>query len=116
MEFAFRQIGSAYVITLSGRLDAFSSQGFEQSALELVRNNGMSHAVLDLSQVDYVSSFGLRAILGLGKALAPGGGALHVTGLHPSVRKVFTGSGFDSLFPEFPSVPEAVEAFTSEPE
>ena len=116
MEFASRQIGSANVIMLSGRLDAFSSPSFEQSASELVRNSGLAHVVLDLSLVDYVSSFGLRAILGLGKMLAPCGGAIHVVGLHDSVRKVFAGSGFNSLFPEFSDVLEAVEAFAGESE
>lgn len=57
--------------------------------------------MLDLTDVEYVSSFGLRGLLLLGKHLESVDGALHVAGMCPAVHKVFLGSGLASLFPAF---------------
>ncbi len=65
MEIHVSQAPSAHVIRLSGRWDAFSSPAFEQSCSELIGQD-MRNVVLDLSGVDYVSSFGLRGLLNKG--------------------------------------------------
>jgi anti-anti-sigma factor len=67
--------------------------------------------VLDLAAVSYLSSFGLRAILELGKRLEPLSGELHIADMQPAVAKVFIGSGFHRLFRHFPDVPSALAAF-----
>ena len=110
MEIQVSQTGKAHIIKLSGRWDTFSSAAFAQTCAELVRE-GMRHAVIDTANVDYVSSFGLRSLLNLGKMLEPLLGAVHISGLQPQVRKIFVGSGFSSLFPEYPDVGTAVQAF-----
>lgn len=74
----------------------------------------MRNVVLDLSGVDYVSSFGLRGLLNIGKQLAPLGGSIRVSALRPQVRKVFAGSGFNSLFPEYPDKEALPRAFITD--
>lgn len=96
---------------LSGRWDAFSASAFEQRCAELLRDENMRRVVLDLAKVDYLSSFGLRAMLNLGKLLEPLEGELYVADLQPAVAKVYRGSGFHSLFRDFPDVDSAVRAF-----
>ena len=111
MEIQVTRMGKTHVISLSGRWDAFSAASFEQRCADLLREEGMRHVVLDLAGVDYLSSFGLRAMLNLGKLLEPLGGELRVAALQPSVAKVYRGSGFNSLFQDFPDVENAVRAF-----
>lgn len=113
MEIHVSQAPSAHVIRLSGRWDAFSSPAFEQSCSELIGQD-MRNVVLDLSGVDYVSSFGLRGLLNIGKQLAPLGGSIRVSALRPQVRKVFAGSGFNSLFPEYPDKEALPRAFITD--
>ncbi len=110
MEMQVSRAQEAHIITLSGRWDAFSSAVFERDCAVLVED-GMRLAVIDAAGVDYVSSFGLRSLLNLGKLLEPLQGRVHMSSLQPQVRKVFVGSGFSSLFPEYPDVNAAIQAF-----
>lgn len=110
MEIQVHHAQGVYVITLSGRWDTFSASAFEQKGAELVAE-GMRSAVIDAAQVDYVSSFGLRSLLNLGKLLEPLKGRIHMSALQPQVAKIFIGSGFGSLFPVFPTVTAAIKAF-----
>ena len=71
----------------------------------------MRATVIDAAQVDYVSSFGLRSLLNLGKMLEPLKGVIHMSSLQPQVSKIFIGSGFGNLFPVFPTVDAALKAF-----
>ncbi len=111
MEIQTTRAGKAHVIHLSGRWDAFSAAAFEQRCADLVREEDMRRVVLDLAKVDYLSSFGLRAMLNLGKLLEPLEGELLVADLQPPVAKVYRGSGFNSLFRDFPDVDSAVRGF-----
>lgn len=111
MEITVIPLPPLHKLCLSGRWDAFTAKDFENLVGELVRDDNMRFVVLELSQVDYVSSFGLRSLLGLGKTLTELGGALHVAALRPNVEKVFIGCGFGSLFPTFPDADTAVAAF-----
>ena len=111
MEIQITRKDGAFIVHLSGRWDAFSATSFEQRCVELVRDEAMRHVVLDLAKVDYLSSFGLRAMLNLGKLLEPLAGEIHVAELQPAVAKVYRGSGFNSLFQDFPDVEGAIRAF-----
>lgn len=113
MEIKVQQSQGVHVIRLSGRWDAFSSADFEEMSAGLVAG-GMLEAVIDTAEVDYVSSFGLRSLLNLGKLVEPMHGRIRVCALQPQVRKIFVGSGFNSLFPEYPDVDTAVRALRSE--
>lgn len=113
MEIQVSRAQGAYIITLSGRWDTFSASAFEQACAALIQE-GMRLVVLDVAAVDYVSSFGLRSLLNTGKLLEPLQGRVHMSALQPQVRKVFVGSGFSSLFPEFPDVNAALRAFRDE--
>ncbi len=111
MEIQITRTGKVHVLHLSGRWDAFSAAAFEQRCAELVREDGMRRVVLDLAKVDYLSSFGLRAMLNLGKLLKPLEGDIHVADMQAAVAKVYRGSGFTSLFPDFSDVAGAARAF-----
>lgn len=110
MEMQVSRAHGAYILTLSGRWDTFSSAAFERTCASLIQE-GMRLVVIDVAEVDYVSSFGLRSLLNTGKLLEPLQGRVHMSSLQPQVRKVFVGSGFSSLFPEYPDVNTALRAF-----
>lgn len=107
MDVFVNRLQEAYVLTLSGRWDIFSAEAFEKSCRELVAE-GMRQVVINLEEVDYVSSFGMRSLLNLGKLLEPLHGRIHVCALQPQVYKIFTGSGFGTLFPSYPDVATAL--------
>lgn len=101
-----------HILALSGRWDAFSAADFEETSADLI-GKGMRDVVVDTADVDYVSSYGLRSLLNLGKLLEPLHGRAYISSLQPQVRKIFIGSGFSSLFPEYPDLDAAVRALRS---
>lgn len=102
------------VITLqvNGRMDASSSPALERRVLELV-DGGERRLVLNLAQLDYISSAGLRVLLVAAKRLSAGGGKLAIAGLQPQVKEVFDVAGFSSILKIFGDAESAVAAVRS---
>jgi anti-sigma B factor antagonist len=95
------------VLELKGRLDAVTSAKLEEEG-EAWIDRGERAIVMDLGGVDYISSAGLRTILVLARKLNGSGGQIRFCGLRGMVQEVFSISGFNSLFPVFPSLTEAL--------
>ena len=80
--------------TLSGRLDTLTAP-----ELELDLNgalDGVTELIFDLIDLDYLSSAGLRVLLGAHKALS-GKGGLKVTHVSELVNEVFEVTGFSDI-------------------
>ncbi len=95
------------VVRPQGRLDSATSPAFEVTVLERIEG-GCRRLVLDLSDVGYISSAGLRVILAAGKKLRGTQGKLVLCGLRDEVRGVFEMSGFLDLFPVTGTLAEAL--------
>ena len=79
--------GPATVVTLAGRLDSASAPRAEQEvALVLAGNPG--NLIFDLGQLRYISSDGLRVLLGARQHQALRGGQCYLTNLQPQIEKV----------------------------
>lgn len=88
--------GGVLLLTASGRLDSGSAGELE--AVLPPRIQATEKVVLDLAEVPYVSSAGLRVLLIGAKAARAKGHKLVLTGLSDSVQEVFEISGFTSIF------------------
>jgi anti-anti-sigma factor len=64
--------------------------------------------VMDFSQVNFISSAGLRVILLVAKKLEQVKGKVKLCGLNATLKDVFEISGFSKLFEIVPSVNEAL--------
>ena len=98
------------IIGLEGRLDATSSKMFEEKTLATI-DAGETRLVIDLSQLDYVSSAGLRVFLLASKRLNPAGGKLVLCSLQEPVKEVFEIVGFFSVLSILGSKDEALKSF-----
>ena len=87
--------GSEYTFTLDGRLDTITSPDLEAKINEVV--GGASKLTLDLGSLEYISSAGLRVLLGAAQAM-DGKGELVIRNLSQSVQEVFELTGFNNLF------------------
>jgi anti-sigma B factor antagonist len=96
MQISEQSRGGALVIQASGRLDSSSAGALE--AVLPARIHANDKVVLDLAEVAYVSSAGLRVLLIGAKAARAGGKKLALAGLSESVAEVFDISGFTALF------------------
>jgi anti-anti-sigma factor len=85
------------IISVKGRMDAITSVDFEKKLTEWI-SNGENQFFIDLSEMDYISSAGLRSILKISKQLQMRNGKMIFAGLQDSVREVFRISGFETIF------------------
>jgi len=75
-------------VTLSGRLDTHTYQSLDEALSPLLATSIMT-LVLDLAELEYISSAGIRSIFKARKALAPRNGKVLVSHPQPQIRKVF---------------------------
>jgi len=88
--------GEAVVMTVSGCLDTAASGEFAK-AVEGVAV-GTKTVRFDFSGLEFIASSALRAMVTLGKRLAPGGGHIVVEGANDVVRDVFEMTGLVEVF------------------
>jgi anti-sigma B factor antagonist len=98
------------VITVTGRVDSATATDFETNINEVVEK-GKHNLVLDLSQVEFLSSAGLRVLVTTRKTLQGAGGNIVLA--QPSERVVETldTAGLDVLFERYDTREAAVAAF-----
>ena len=82
--------------TLRGRLDGTTSAATEQALLALLDEDEVTLDV-QLSELDYVSSAGLRILLVVAKAAKARKGKLVLHAPKPAIFEVFKISGFDRI-------------------
>jgi anti-anti-sigma factor len=99
----------AVVIKVTGRLDAMSAGDFESECGRCIDQGGQC-VILDLLELAYISSAGLRSILVMGKQLKAKGGRLLFGPMSKMVKEVFDISGFATIFPVHASMEKALEA------
>jgi anti-anti-sigma factor len=97
MEITEQKSAGVVTLRLSGRLDTTTARAFEDKILGRIES-GERHVVIDLAQLDYISSAGLRVIVLAGKRLSAANGKLVLCSLKDQVREVFDIAGFSSIF------------------
>lgn len=75
-------------VSVGGRLDTHTYADFDRT-LAPVFGNRLHTLVLDLSELEYISSAGIRSLFKARKALAAHGGKLVVANPQPQIQKVF---------------------------
>ena len=90
-------------------MDAESAPRFEQQCRACIAE-GTTGLVVDLGELVYVSSMGLRSFIAIGKALRDKGGALRICRLNGLVKQVFEITGLLGNFPVYDTVEAALAA------
>lgn len=87
--------GNRATIAPEGRIDTITSPELEEAVAKLPE--GVTSLTIDLAHTDYVSSAGLRVLLGAQKRMGAAGGAMTVANVCDAVRNVFDITGFSSI-------------------
>ncbi len=112
MDMEEKKRGDICILSLNGRLDAYSSNELEIKVNTLI-DNDCKQLIINFDGVDYISSSGLRVILSAVKKLRKMQGDVKLACLKPYVKEVFDISGFTQLFEIFDQEEEAVNSFQS---
>jgi anti-anti-sigma factor len=108
MQFSTRTSNDIHIVVIAASHDSTTSPEPKNSLDAVVA--GAKKVALDFTGLDYISSAGLRVLLGAAKQLRAAGGTLGMFGLNQSVREVFEISGFSTILSVYQSEAEAVAA------
>ena len=121
MEICERNTADIVTLSLSGKLDGTTAKSFEEKILTRI-DSGDRRFIIDVSELHYISSAGLRVFALAGKRLNSANGKLVLCGFKKTipyntlnripdpVREVFDTSGFSLIFPSYGSHDDAIEA------
>lgn len=108
MDITTRTRNDVTLVAFAGNLDSNTSPQAQQ-ALDGILAGGGRKMVVDFTALDYISSAGLRVLLGTAKRLSGAGCALRLFGLNETVREVFQISGFSTILAVFATEADALE-------
>ena len=95
-------------IVINGRLDAATSPVAEESINKIMECDE-NRLLFDFSNLEYLSSGGLRVILGAAKEIRRREGKVVLAALKPYVYEIFEVSGFTAMIPIKDSVEEGLK-------
>lgn len=110
MDIKVKPLTHVDVISVSGRIDSATAPEFD-NALKGLLDKGRRKIVLDCTDLEYISSAGLRAMLSALKAAKNSGGNVVLVKPNDRIRDTLTLVGFQTLFLQFNDTLEAVDAF-----
>jgi anti-sigma B factor antagonist len=116
MNVTSRRFANAVSVQVAGRLDQDTCEAFRGQLMTFVESAAHDGGaiVLDLSQLEYVSSAGLRCFMLASRQAKAQHGRIFVAALQPMVREIFEISHFNLVFQVFPTLREAMAAVSSE--
>ena len=87
--------GAEMVVKLSGRLDTTTSPALD----EKIKNEKIAEnlVIIDFSELEYISSAGLRLLLSLKKQFDACGKTLEIHNINDVVKEVFEVTGFINI-------------------
>lgn len=97
MEIQSDRTDDILIISLKGRLDAFGATQLDEALKNSIKDDD-SVVVIDMKNVSYLSSGGIRTFLATEKMLKKRKGGLHLCHLTPYPLKVLEMAGFDQFF------------------
>ena len=110
MNIEMRELKHVSVVKVSGRVDSSTAPELEKSLQGLMDSN-RNQIVMDLQEVDYMSSAGLRVLVAVHKATKKNGGALVLAQPSMRVKEVLDLAGLTPVFDVHADLVEAVGSF-----
>ena len=110
MNISTRDAGGVAVVDVEGNLDTNTAPEAQQH-LDALQDDGAQKILVNFTDLDYISSAGLRVLLATAKRMGAAGGSFRICGLNETVNEVFEISGFSMILNVFGSESEALEGF-----
>ncbi|HOO42946.1 MAG TPA: STAS domain-containing protein [Bacteroidales bacterium] len=85
------------VISINGRMDTGNTVIFEEAIAPLLKSS-TKDMIIDGSDLEYISSSGLRQFLVLQKNIKEKNGSLKVRNLRAEIKDIFDLTGFTNIF------------------
>jgi len=101
-----------WLLQVDGRLDQSQNSNLEQHLRQLL-DAGHAALIVDLTEVTYINSGGLRCLVTAWRRAKQQDGNLVLCGLNARLQEIFEMVGFDKVFQIMPTVETAQAEFPS---
>ncbi|MGZ7118276.1 MAG: STAS domain-containing protein [Methanobacterium sp.] len=108
MNIISERTANALIITPKGRLDVFGASKLDEALKTLIKKDDI-HVIIEMGDVQYLSSGGIRVMLRTFQMLVERGGELHLTNINEYPLEVLEMAGFDQIFSIHPNKEKAIE-------
>ncbi len=110
MEVTVKEVNEVNVLSFEGNLDTNTALQAQKQIDQLI-DGGSSKILINLDNLNYISSAGLRVLLVTAKKLKATSGDLKICGLNQTVQEVFDISGFSSILSVVATEEDALAGF-----
>lgn len=110
METDIKQENNITTISVKGSVDALTAAELTNTMNKQVED-GHVNLIVDLTGLAFMSSAGLRSLLGAVKETRTHGGDLRIVSTNPGIDKVLKMSGFHNIAKVFTSQADALASF-----
>lgn len=111
MDLNTKQVGHVIVIYLTGRLDVHLSADVEKEINKIIQEKPDCHLLLNLRDVEYMSSSGLRIFVSTMRILKESRRLLKLCNMNNAVKKIFEVVELMDMFDIYDSEEEALKSF-----
>lgn len=112
MEIQNREENGVTIIAIEGRMDA-SNASVAEGEINKALEGEQNRLLFDLSRLEYLSSGGLRVILGAAKEIRRREGKVVLAALKEYVYEIFEVSGFTAMIPIKDTIEEGLSEVSS---
>jgi anti-sigma B factor antagonist len=106
------QDNNSTIVAVTGTVDALTAPDLAKILVNEIAK-GHVNLIVDLIGVEFMSSAGLRTLLGAVKESRSNGGDLRIASTNPGIDKVLKMSGFHNIAKVYLSQAEALSSFAS---
>jgi anti-sigma B factor antagonist len=102
-------VGDRAIVQVAGEVDVYTAPMLREQIRDLAAK-GAAHLIVDLTEVEFLDSTGLGALVGGLKRVRDVGGSLALVISTPRILRVFEITGLTSVLAVQGSVPDAISA------
>ncbi|MFC1671357.1 STAS domain-containing protein [Spirochaetota bacterium] len=114
MNITTKIVGNVSVIYLAGRLDVHLSAEVENEINKIIQSDSNNHLLLNLKDVEYLSSSGLRIFVSTMRILKESQRVLKLSDMNNAVKKIFEVVELMDMFQIYDTEDDAIASFNNE--
>ncbi|MFN3604039.1 MAG: STAS domain-containing protein [Leptonema sp. (in: bacteria)] len=105
-----KKVNEILVVYPEGRLDVTKSTEIEEDVLKIIEEESVRNIVMNLENVEYMSSSGFRACIAILRKLKSLNGNFKLSNVRPAVKRIFDVIELTSLFDIYETEDEAIKS------
>lgn len=86
------------IVKVNGRLDTNTSPQLDTALTKILSTDKITDICFEFSELEYISSSGLRILLAAHKKTSSSGGKAYIENANEVVKNILSITGFDTLF------------------